>query len=134
MMGANIYREDLEQCLYDEPELARRARSYCLGVYEEPDGSWRPLLSFEIQGDIDPTLQGCSRSGSSPDSPRSTGTFAKPWRSTQKGLGRSSAFTLLGQVPSPETRPRSSRPEYCPLQRVIKLDIAFTIDERHRGR
>lgn len=57
VMGANIYPEDLEQCLYDEPELARRTRSYCLGVHEDKDGTWRPLLSFEIQDEIDGNLQ-----------------------------------------------------------------------------
>ena len=29
VMGANIYPEDLEQCLYAEPELARITRSFC---------------------------------------------------------------------------------------------------------
>jgi phenylacetate-CoA ligase len=58
VMGANIYPEDLEQCLYDEPELARVTRSYCLGVSEDEHGTWRPLLSFEIRGEIDDSLQG----------------------------------------------------------------------------
>jgi phenylacetate-CoA ligase len=58
VMGANIYPEDLEQCLYDEPELARVTRSYCLGVSEDEHGTWRPLLSFEIPGEIDDSLQG----------------------------------------------------------------------------
>ena len=32
VMGANIYPEDLEQCLYCEPELARITRSFCLSL------------------------------------------------------------------------------------------------------
>ena len=57
VMGANIYPEDIEQCLYDEPDLARVTSSYCLGVHEEEDGSWRALLSFEITAQIDQGLQ-----------------------------------------------------------------------------
>lgn len=48
IMGANIYPEDLEQCLYDEPELARITNSFCLGLHEDADGSMRPHFSFEV--------------------------------------------------------------------------------------
>ena len=57
VMGANVYPEDIEECLYGEPELARVTRSYCLGMHENPDGGWRVLLSFEIQGGITPELR-----------------------------------------------------------------------------
>jgi hypothetical protein len=32
--------------------------AYCLGIHEDSDGTWRPLLSFEIQGAIQPAMQG----------------------------------------------------------------------------
>jgi phenylacetate-CoA ligase len=57
VMGANVYPEDIEECLYAEPELARVTRSYCLGLREQPDGSSRVLLSFEIEGDITQDLR-----------------------------------------------------------------------------
>ena len=57
VMGANIYPEDIEQCLYDEPELAQVAHSFCLGIDEGADGSVRPRISFEIRGGITATLQ-----------------------------------------------------------------------------
>jgi len=50
LMGANIYPEDLEQCLYDEPELAAMTNSFCLGLIETADGSERPCFSFEVRG------------------------------------------------------------------------------------
>jgi phenylacetate-CoA ligase len=48
VMGANIYPEDIEQCLYDEPELSAVTCSYCLSLLEGEDGSVRPCFSFEV--------------------------------------------------------------------------------------
>lgn len=57
LMGANIYPEDLEQSLYDVPELATITNSFCLGLVESADGSERPLFSFEVRGNIDDRMQ-----------------------------------------------------------------------------
>jgi len=57
VMGSNIYPEDLEQCLYDEPELAALTHSFCLQLQEEPGGSVRPLFSFEVRSPINDELQ-----------------------------------------------------------------------------
>jgi phenylacetate-CoA ligase len=57
VMGANIYPEDVEQCLYNEPDLARVTNSFCLGLREDADGLARPLLSFEVTVEISPELQ-----------------------------------------------------------------------------
>ena len=57
VMGANIYPEDLEQCLYDEPELAKVTRSFCLGLQEGEGGAVRPQFSFEISGEITSSLE-----------------------------------------------------------------------------
>lgn len=48
VMGANIYPEDLEQCLYAEPELARITRSFCLSLSEH-GAQVRPCFLFEIE-------------------------------------------------------------------------------------
>jgi phenylacetate-CoA ligase len=56
-MGANIYPEDVEQCLYDEPELARVTASYCLSLEATTDGLDRPYLSFEVSTAIDRRLR-----------------------------------------------------------------------------
>ena len=52
VMGANIYPEDLEQCLYAEPALARLTRSFCLSVSEQ-SSQVRPCFLFAI--DAEPT-------------------------------------------------------------------------------
>lgn len=49
VMGANIYPEDLEQCLYAEPELARITRSFCQTLMETPSGGVRPCFLFEVE-------------------------------------------------------------------------------------
>ena len=57
VMGANIYPEDVEQCLYSDPELAQATHSYCLSLEEGLEGAVRPCFSFEIQGEITDELQ-----------------------------------------------------------------------------
>jgi phenylacetate-CoA ligase len=48
VMGANIYPEDLEQCLYSEPELSKITHSFCLSLAEGRDGTVNPKFMFEI--------------------------------------------------------------------------------------
>ena len=48
VMGANIYPEDLEQCLYAEPALAHITRSFCLSLSEH-GAQVRPCFLFEIE-------------------------------------------------------------------------------------
>ena len=58
VMGANIYPEDLEHCLYAEPELARITRSFCLSLSEK-GAQVRPCFHFEVEGE--PTEELVSR-------------------------------------------------------------------------
>jgi phenylacetate-CoA ligase len=48
VMGANIYPEDLEQCLYAEPDLAKATHSFCMSVAENRQGDVRPCFLFEV--------------------------------------------------------------------------------------
>ena len=57
VMGANIYPEDVEQALYDEPELAAATSSFCIGLVDEPDGGVRPSFSFEVREGADEALR-----------------------------------------------------------------------------
>jgi phenylacetate-CoA ligase len=57
VMGANIYPEDIEQCLYAEPDLARVTNSFLLSPEDGDDGSVRPAFSFEVRGEITPAIQ-----------------------------------------------------------------------------
>ena len=51
VMGANIYPEDLEHCVYADPELARMTRSFCQSLSEGPEGEVRPSFFFEIDAE-----------------------------------------------------------------------------------
>lgn len=53
VMGANIYPEDIEHCLYSEPDIARATRSFCLSTAQGPGGEQRPLFLFEVE--VEPT-------------------------------------------------------------------------------
>jgi phenylacetate-CoA ligase len=57
VMGANIYPEDVEQALYNEPELAAACSSFCLGLAEAAGGAVRPSFAFEIRGAVTPELE-----------------------------------------------------------------------------
>lgn len=48
VMGANIYPEDIEQCLYAEPALAKVTRSFCISLHEGENAEVRPAFAFEI--------------------------------------------------------------------------------------
>jgi phenylacetate-CoA ligase len=48
VMGANIYPEDIEQCVYADNTLARITRSYCQSLTESKEGNVRPAFYFEI--------------------------------------------------------------------------------------
>ncbi|MBI5416850.1 phenylacetate--CoA ligase family protein [Candidatus Poribacteria bacterium] len=53
IMGANIYPEDIEQCLYDDKDLAKITRSFCQSLLEAKNAEVRPAFYFEII--IEPT-------------------------------------------------------------------------------
>jgi phenylacetate-CoA ligase len=57
VMGANIYPEDLEQCIYADPKLARITRSFCQSLSETPNGGVRPAFFFEVDAEPDEELR-----------------------------------------------------------------------------
>jgi len=57
VMGANIYPEDIEQCLYANPDLARITNSYCLFLSDGLQGEARPCFNFEITIEPDSTIE-----------------------------------------------------------------------------
>jgi phenylacetate-CoA ligase len=57
VMGANIYPEDLEQCLYQDTQLAEITHSFCLSVSVGADGAVRPRFLFEVSVAPDADLE-----------------------------------------------------------------------------
>jgi phenylacetate-CoA ligase len=56
VMGANIYPEDIEQCLYQDTALAEMTHSFCLSLAESPNGDVRPRFLFEVSREPDAEL------------------------------------------------------------------------------
>ncbi|MES2252346.1 MAG: hypothetical protein V4482_01505 [Pseudomonadota bacterium] len=48
IMGANIYPEDIEQCVYADPFLREITRSFCQSTMETKESAIRPVFYFEI--------------------------------------------------------------------------------------
>ena len=48
VMGANIYPEDLEQCIYADKELSKITKSFCQSLSEGEKAEVRPAFYFEI--------------------------------------------------------------------------------------
>jgi phenylacetate-CoA ligase len=55
VMGANIYPEDIEQCLYADAELSKITHSFCLALDESAGADVRPKFIFEV--DAPPTAE-----------------------------------------------------------------------------
>jgi phenylacetate-CoA ligase len=56
VMGANIYPEDIEQCLYADAALARITHSFCLALDEGDGASVHPKFVFEVDTAPTPEL------------------------------------------------------------------------------
>lgn len=55
VMGANIYPEDIEQCLYADAALARITRSFCLELAQGERAAVNPKFIFEV--DVVPSVE-----------------------------------------------------------------------------
>jgi len=55
VMGANIYPEDIEQCLYADPALSKITHSFCLALDESAGADVHPKFMFEV--DAAPTAE-----------------------------------------------------------------------------
>jgi phenylacetate-CoA ligase len=55
VMGANIYPEDIEQCLYADASLAKITHSFCLALAEGAGAAVNPKFIFEV--DVEPTAE-----------------------------------------------------------------------------
>ena len=55
VMGANIYPEDIEQCLYADAALAKITHSFCLTLAQGERASVNPKFIFEVE--VEPTAE-----------------------------------------------------------------------------
>ena len=86
VMGANIYPEDIEQCLYDAPELARITRSFCLSLSEGCKGEVKPRFNFEIELEPDPDIENTFRTTMLEGLIRMNADFRAAWQEFQQAM------------------------------------------------
>ncbi len=53
IMGANIYPEDLEECVYTKPSLAKQISSFCMELAELDSGEFQACFHFEVETPTD---------------------------------------------------------------------------------
>ena len=99
VMGANIYPEDLEQCLYAEPELAKITRSFCLGLAESEDASVRPRFIFEVVAEPTEQLQMTFRDAILRRLVALNADFREAWREYPETLVPAIQLYRLGEGP-----------------------------------
>jgi phenylacetate-CoA ligase len=61
VMGANIYPEDIEQCLYADAALSKITHSFCLALDESAGADVHPKLMFEVEVAPTPELSAAYR-------------------------------------------------------------------------
>lgn len=99
VMGANIYPEDLEYCVYADPELARVTRSFCQSLYEGPDGDVRPCFFLEIDSEPSDELAGRFSASILRNLVKLNGDFREAWHESPETMVPRVCLYRVGQGP-----------------------------------
>lgn len=99
VMGANIYPEDIEQCLYQDSELAHITNSFCLGLEEGENGAVRPRFVFEVTEAPSEDLVNKYRESLLPRLVALNADFREAWREYPETLQPEIELYALGQGP-----------------------------------
>ena len=108
-MGANIYPEDIEQCLYADAGLAKIAHSFCLALAQGARAAVNPKFIFEV--DAEPTAELAERYRDSilKNLIALNADFREAWQEYPETSPRSSSCTRGAPARSPRTQAGSSR-------------------------
>jgi phenylacetate-CoA ligase len=99
VMGANIYPEDIEQCLYQDTALAEITNSFCLSLAERPDGAVRPRFLFEVSTEPDAELARRFAESIVPSLAALNADFREAWREYPDTLVPDIQLYRLGEGP-----------------------------------
>ncbi len=99
VMGANIYPEDIEHCLYQDAGLAAITNSFCLSLAEGADGSVRPRFLFEVSREPDPKLTRRFAESIVPRLVELNADFREAWREYPETLVPDIQLYALGKGP-----------------------------------
>jgi len=99
VMGANIYPEDIEQCLYQDTALAEITNSFCLSLAEGQDGAVRPRFLFEVSKEPDAELARRFAESIVPNLAALNADFREAWREYPETLVPDIQLYRLGEGP-----------------------------------
>ena len=99
VMGANIYPEDIEQCLYQDTALAEMTNSFCLSLAESPNGDVRPRFLFEVSREPDAELARRFSESIVPSLIALNADFREAWREYPETLVPEIRLYRLGEGP-----------------------------------
>jgi phenylacetate-CoA ligase len=99
VMGANIYPEDIEQCLYQDTALAEITNSFCLSLAEGQDGAVRPRFLFEVSKEPDAELAHRFAESIVPSLAALNADFREAWREYPETLVPDIQLYRLGEGP-----------------------------------
>lgn len=99
VMGANIYPEDLELCIYKDPKLRKITRSFCQSIKERPDQSVQPSFFFEIEGNPTEKLTKYYRASILKNLLQMNADFREAWHEYSETLTPEVQLFPVGQGP-----------------------------------
>ena len=99
VMGANIYPEDIEQCLYQDTELAQLTNSFCLALAEGANGAVRPRFLFEVAAEPSPELAKRFADSIIPKLVKLNADFREAWREYPETLVPDIQLYKIGEGP-----------------------------------
>ncbi|MDP4228966.1 MAG: phenylacetate--CoA ligase family protein [Bacteroidota bacterium] len=99
VMGANIYPEDIEQCLYQDTELAQITNSFCLALAEGTNGAVRPRFLFEVAGEPSAELSKRFADSIIPKLVKLNADFREAWREYPETLVPDIQLYRIGEGP-----------------------------------
>ena len=99
VMGANIYPEDIEQCLYQDTALAELTNSFCLSLVEKANGDVRPRFLFEVSKEPNAELARRFSESIVPRLVELNADFREAWREYPETLVPEIQLYRLGEGP-----------------------------------
>ena len=98
IMGANIYPEDIEQCVYADAELSKITRSFCQGIAEK-NNNVKPAFYFEIMVDPSKNLELMFQKSITENLRKINLDYREAWRENKESLIPEIHLHKIGEGP-----------------------------------
>jgi phenylacetate-CoA ligase len=122
IMGANLYPENLEQCIYGDPLLSQITLSFCQSLREDGEGGVRPAFYFEITESPSMELEQRYSSVIMETLPRINADFRKAHEEYPEALMPSILLYSEGEGPFARDKNRIKQTRLLSLRRTTEND------------